>query len=719
MTMKKRLTVFLFSLLLTLTLFPTTASAAENYDLYLYLGSESVGTRVTSENAADVLKDGTVSYDPDTHTLTLDHARLAGIYTYGTERKTLTIHVIGDCIIDSPRYNGINLYSSIGSGPVYNHDDLVITGDGKLTINALNGNAAGISTYGNVTIENGNVEINSEKNIAIALQDSRDPNQSNTNLHIIDSTVSATTNGTSTNAFYTQKGGIQIDRSNVTVKAGSSSYPALWALTSIEITEDSDVTASGGTGNVFYTQGEIKIDGSVVSADGKNADSPAMYANSIAISNNSDVQATGKNGNAIYVNVGDLTIDHSIVSAKTIGEYASFAIYTYEGNVTVRNDSELTAESGADTAMYVEGNLTLTDSNLTSRAANYQGMIICGILDTKHSTIQISRTSGLAHPALSVEQLNVEMSEIIADGGIEFYNYLAGHTDNIAFRITPSEGKLMELKVDEANHDGSTAVHFDDSTRSPYDTVKEFDRDAMELLASYQYVRIGEHIHTGGTATCTDPAVCEDCNMSYGTTDPNHHLFLNYVYNDDATCTTNGTETAKCERCEKKDTREKPGSALGHQAERIPAKAATCTKEGNIEYWHCAYCDQYFSDATLTQKITKEETIIKAKGHGEVIRKDEALATCVTEGYSGDMICADCGEILEKGHVLLKLDHDYKDGICTICGGADPAYETTRPSDPETTIDTGIGQGAPWALLFAVSGCGVISGLLYGRRKKR
>ena len=117
-----------------------------------------------------------------------------------------------------------------------------------------------------------------------------------------------------------------------------------------------------------------------------------------------------------------------------------------------------------------------------------------------------------------------------------------------------------------------------------------------------------------------------------------------------------------------------------HIATYVSRQEATCTKEGNIEYWHCAYCDQYFSDATLTQKITKEETIIKAKGHGEVIRKDEALATCVTEGYSGDMICADCGEILEKGHVLLKLDHDYKDGICTICGAKEPVVP--RPSTP-------------------------------------
>ena len=42
------------------------------------------------------------------------------------------------------------------------------------------------------------------------------------------------------------------------------------------------------------------------------------------------------------------------------------------------------------------------------------------------------------------------------------------------------------------------------------------------------------------------------------------HSFTNYVYNDDATCEVDGTETAKCDRCDETDTRTKTGSALGH-----------------------------------------------------------------------------------------------------------------------------------------------------------
>lgn len=41
------------------------------------------------------------------------------------------------------------------------------------------------------------------------------------------------------------------------------------------------------------------------------------------------------------------------------------------------------------------------------------------------------------------------------------------------------------------------------------------------------------------------------------------HSFVSYVYNDDATCLDDGTETAKCEHCVVTDTRIKPGTATG------------------------------------------------------------------------------------------------------------------------------------------------------------
>ena len=75
--------------------------------------------------------------------------------------------------------------------------------------------------------------------------------------------------------------------------------------------------------------------------------------------------------------------------------------------------------------------------------------------------------------------------------------------------------------------------------------------------------------HTGGTATCTEKAVCEICGKAYGDLDGNHHANLKH----------------------------------------IPAKAATRTAGGNIEYWYCEDCDKYFADAAATKEIKQADTV--------------------------------------------------------------------------------------------------------------
>ena len=75
--------------------------------------------------------------------------------------------------------------------------------------------------------------------------------------------------------------------------------------------------------------------------------------------------------------------------------------------------------------------------------------------------------------------------------------------------------------------------------------------------------------HTGGKATCKDKAKCEVCGAEYGELDAKNHTDLKH----------------------------------------IPAKAATKTAEGNIEYWCCDGCGKYYSDKDGTKEIKKAETV--------------------------------------------------------------------------------------------------------------
>lgn len=56
------------------------------------------------------------------------------------------------------------------------------------------------------------------------------------------------------------------------------------------------------------------------------------------------------------------------------------------------------------------------------------------------------------------------------------------------------------------------------------------------------------------------------------------------------------------------------GSAHTHTLTHTVAKAPTCGAAGNIEYWFCALCGKYFSDAAAQNEIAYADTVLSATG---------------------------------------------------------------------------------------------------------
>lgn len=160
-----------------------------------------------------------------------------------------------------------------------------------------------------------------------------------------------------------------------------------------------------------------------------------------------------------------------------------------------------------------------------------------------------------------------------------------------------------------------------------------------------------------------------------------------------------------------------------HDLTAVPGKDATCTEDGNLEYWYCEACGKCFSDDALTTEISKDDTVIKATGHGETELKNVKEATCTEEGYTGDKVCKVCGEVVEKGTVIEKSPHHFTDGKCTVCGAADPYFVPTDPTDPDKgdpdSPQTGDNSNVTlWVALLFVSGSGVLSMMAYSKKRK-
>ena len=177
-------------------------------------------------------------------------------------------------------------------------------------------------------------------------------------------------------------------------------------------------------------------------------------------------------------------------------------------------------------------------------------------------------------------------------------------------------------------------------------------------------LRKDEMQHSGGTATCTDKAVCETCHVEYG--NPLGHN-LKKVAGTPATCTTDGTK--EYWECQRDDCHEKfldakgttPATAAntkipapGHKLVKTEKKDATCTAPGNKEYYTCSVCKKLFSDAAGAT-----ETSIEAVTLGVL---DHRVSTAYVAGDKQHWnFCLDCGAVLNA------VDHTYTNGKC-VCG---------------------------------------------------
>lgn len=277
--MKKKLFATLLSIVMVAGLLPATALAAKPtvYDIWVD------GVQVTSENK-DNLCGGTVSYEPATHTLSLNNATLDNdtLSDYGIKTiipSTLKIRLTGtNSITRTSPAGGMGIAPNSGNS-------VEITGNGTLKINVSGESYDGISAGADVKIsDKAKVIINSEGGLGIAgrMVEIDGATVNSTGLYAgIDAHSLKIINGSDVTLKATQDerngafiwkdqegNGGDIELAASKVKA-TSYYPGLYAAGDLTV-NGGEVNCTSTADSAIWAKGNILIKGGAkVTTDGK------------------------------------------------------------------------------------------------------------------------------------------------------------------------------------------------------------------------------------------------------------------------------------------------------------------------------------------------------------------------------------------------------------------------------------------------------------------
>lgn len=152
-----------------------------------------------------------------------------------------------------------------------------------------------------------------------------------------------------------------------------------------------------------------------------------------------------------------------------------------------------------------------------------------------------------------------------------------------------------------------------------------------------------EHDETGEWVK-TNPdqhwKLCKRCNAEIMR---GNHTFSEYEQTQD------NVWTRTCTICGYSESSEHIEHTLSHHE----AVEATCTEEGNIEYWECTFCGKYFCDESATDELDKAEIIVPSLNH---LVPENPVAE--DYGHNDDehwLLCDRCMEELSG----TRSEHDY------------------------------------------------------------
>ncbi|MBE5737525.1 MAG: hypothetical protein E7348_03905 [Clostridiales bacterium] len=253
---------------------------------------------------------------------------------------------------------------------------------------------------------------------------------------------------------------------------------------------------------------------------------------------------------------------------------------------------------------------------------------------------------------------------------------------------TSFESHAFKWVIDTEATQVTTGLKHKECSVCGYKTMLNTQIPVLDHTHNYSQAVVSEE-HLKASATCTTKAeyyyscTCgESGTLTFKYGESLGHSYTQYVYNEDATCTSDGTKTATCDRCVSTSTEIAVGTRLGHSYGE-----EWCIDEQN--HWKECVCEDITSlsshtlgwiidvEASTTQTGLKHKecsvcgykteigTIIPMVGHSHSYTFVKTVSpTCANQGY--DLYKCSCGQE-NKTNLVDALDHSYENADCPTC----------------------------------------------------
>lgn len=364
-------------------------------------------------------------------------------------------------------------------------------------------------------------------------------------------------------------------------------------LTISEMTTDCTGTDHNHTPDCFFwgLAFATDADGNLKWATTKETGNNSSIWGSLADTDDKSVDVTGLliTTSKIYQKDGKNVIDAEDVTGK---KYTALEI----------SSDSIIPQFGFGYWTTIDGNKATFKSSATGAYRDKAISYSEGLLDANSFDYQLSATTIVRYVSLKNKQLTLTTGSGIpaAVGGS---NLWVGVKDNVKldakFVVVEKDGNGIYSYIGVAcSHDKNEVI--DKEAGCTTTGTKHYYCSKCGYTWPQETVAATGHTWkwvTDQEPTCNETGKkheeCEKCGakQSENTEIPKlEHVFTNYVSNNDATCTEDGTKTAQCDHgCGATDTIADPGSALGHDY--------VATTEDGVTTYTCSRCGDTYSMA--------------------------------------------------------------------------------------------------------------------------